>query len=56
MRDVFDKQALYKTMEELNSRRMSPKQKKMFLKSQNLDLDVEFRSPPKAKKTEEDAV
>ena len=49
------KESLIKTMVNINGTKMSPKQKKLFLQSQNIDLNVNFlESPKKMKKQEEE--
>ena len=47
---MIDRQRFLKTMVELNASRKSPK---MFLKSQNLEFNVKFRSPPRIKNEED---
>ena len=54
MKTIMMKEQLISTMVNINSRRMSPKQKKMFLQSQNLELNVNFLESPKKKKKTDD--
>jgi len=51
VKEMFDKQKLFQTMVNMNASRMSPKK---FLKSQNIELNVQFRDPPKLKEEDQD--
>jgi hypothetical protein len=49
VKEMFYKQEMYRTLQNINQS-MSPKS---FIKSQNIDLNVTFRSPPKTVKKED---
>lgn len=54
MKTIMMKESLIKTMVNINGAIMSPKQKKMFLQSQNIDLNVNFLDSPKKKKKQDE--
>ena len=54
MKTIMMKESLIKTMVNINGTKMSPKQKKMFLQSQNIDLNVNFLESPKKMKEKQE--